>query len=210
VVLLAAAANFLTYALTWSTDQDRYQLLTLLLLLPFAVDGVIRLGLGRLRLPGAPSISALHLLALGIVFAWAPTFLGAYRGDFDYSGDLVPARTDYGITWTGPPHWVEDEDLDPLLGWVEDSTEPTDILAHAEPWLFTFFTGRPATLLPADIDARQLRLFLVDYEVSYVLLDRRDRGFAGHARALDQLNAGLVRPSSVDSVQVFDTRYLWR
>jgi hypothetical protein len=72
-------------------------------------------------------------LAVGIVLAWLPTFLGAYRGDFRDGGDLVPDRTDHGITWTGPPQWVEDEDLDPLLGWLEQHTQTTDILAHAEP-----------------------------------------------------------------------------
>jgi 4-amino-4-deoxy-L-arabinose transferase-like glycosyltransferase len=206
--LLAAAGNFAVHALTWSTDQDRYQLLTLLLLLPFAIDGLSRLGLEKLSRGSAPRVTALHAAVLVVAVAWSPTFVRAYRGEFAHGDDTVHARSDRGLSWIGPPQWVEDDSLARVLDWIEARTERQDILAHGEPWPLTFFTERPATLLPTELSRQRLRTFLVEYRVAYVLLDGRDRDRRRYRDDLEALAAGGERPAAVGGYRVFDTRCL--
>jgi hypothetical protein len=210
LVLLAAMANFATYALTWSTEQDRYQLATLLLLLPFAADGLLRLGLGRLRLPGSGGATALHAAALALALAWWPSFALAYRGEFARGDDALAARTDRGLTWTGPPQWVEDDDLAPLLDWIDGHADSREILAHPEPWPLTLFTGRPTALLPEGLDGRQLRRFVSQYRVAYVVVNTRDRERREYPDTLGKLTAGSDPPAAVGRYRVYDTRPLWR
>ena len=207
--LLVAAANFATYAATWSNYQERYQLLTLLLLLPFAVDGLGRLGLGRLRL-GKSHLTGLHLAVLVVAAFWSATLVRQYQGQFSYGGQPVGARTDRGVRWTGPPRWVGDNDLARLLDWIDGRTAPREGLAHGQPWPLTFFTGRPATLLPIRLTEEQLRAFIVDYRVGYVAIDTRDRDRRGYQTQLEALSAAGVRASAVGAYRVFDTRSLWR
>ncbi len=174
-VLLLAAANFFTYALTWANYQERYQLLTLLLLLPFAVDGLERLGLSRLSLALGRRVDLLHIAVAGIALFWSVTLVREYRGEFRYGEEPTFTRVDRGLRWTGPPRWVQDNDLSRIIDWINARTDRDDVLAHGQPWPFTFFTERPATLLPIKLTPERLRGFLVDYRVAYVLLDTRDR-----------------------------------
>jgi hypothetical protein len=223
VVLLVAGANFAVYAATWSNYQERYQILTLLLLLPFLVDGFDRLFglLVRRLLPEragrghrVPLRRVAHLGLLGalvgaVALSWAPTFAEQYRGEFRYGDEPTSARVDGGLRWTGPPRWVQDNDLAKVVDWVRDSTEPRAVLAHREPWPYTFFTGRPATLLPTRLTPERLRTFLAEYRVSYVLLDTRDRDRRAYADDLEALSAEGVRETTVGSHRIFDTRSLW-
>ena len=209
-VLALAACNFAIYALTWSTTfSERYILLSLLLLLPFAVDGLGRLGLARLHLPRRPEITAVHLVVVIIAVFWSGTFAAEYRGRFEYGGQVVGSRLDRGLRWTGPPQWVEDRELSRILDWVSASTGRDDVLAHKYPWLFTLFTSRPGTLLPVQLDPETLKTFLVDYRVSYVLLDTRDQDRRHYVDDLEALESRGVESTRVGPYQVFDTRQLW-
>lgn len=207
-VLLVAAANFLGYALTWANFQERYQLLTLLLLLPFAVDGLLRCRIGRFG--SGPAFIATAAVVAVVALFWSPTLLAQYRGEFSYGDAPVRSRDDDGFRWTGPPRWVGDNDLSRLLEWVRARTLRDDALAHGQPWPLTFFTQRPATLLPTKLSPELLRSFVVDYRVAYVLLDTRDRDRRGYQPDLEALAVEGVRATSVGSYRIFDTRPLWR
>ena len=209
-VLLLAAANFLVYTLTWSAYSERYQLLTLLLLLPFAVDALGRLGLRRLRLVRGRDVTALHAAILAVVLAWSPAFAREYRGEFRYRDEPVRTRTDRGLRWTGPPRWVQDNELSRMVDWVNARTGRDEALAHGQPWPFTFFTERPATLLPTKLSPERLRSFLIEYRVAWVLLDTRDRDRRGYQPDLEALAPEGVGVTSIGSYRVFDTRPLWR
>ena len=223
VVGLAAAANFAVYAATWANYQERYQILTLLLLLPLLVRGIDGLIGGvvayatrqagdsslAMRLGGAVRAGLLAALVLGVAASWSRTFVEEYRGEFRYGDEPTRARVDGGLRWTGPPRWVQDNDLARVVDWVNANTGRADVLAHREPWPYTFFTRRPATLLPTKLTAERLRGFLVEYRVAYLLLDTRDRDRRAYADDLDALAAEGVTVTSVGSHRVYDTRALW-
>ena len=224
VVGLAALANFAVYAATWANYQERYQVLTLLLLLPIlvrAIDGLL-VGVATLasrRLGDAPrggQIAStvrgglLATLVVAVGLAWSGTFVDAYRGEFRYGDEPTKARVDGGLRWTGPPRWVQDNDLAKVADWVNDNTGQADVLAHREPWPYTFFTRRPATLLPTKLTPDRLHRFLVEYRVAYVLLDTRDRDRRAYADDLDALAVEGVTASTVGSHRAYDTRALWR
>jgi hypothetical protein len=208
-VLLLAGANFFLYALTWANHQLRYQLLTLLLLLPFAVDGLARLGLPRLRLGSRPSLTALHLAVASIGLLWLQSFFDEYRGQYRYFNEPVEPRLDYGLRWTGPSGWVKLRDLPQTMDWITAHTEPGDVLAHHAPWLSTFFTERPSTRMPSRPDPDTLRRFLVDYRVAYVLLSTDDYR-RRYQESLQALQSAGVRPLTVAGYPAFDTRALWQ
>jgi hypothetical protein len=211
LVLLLAAANFFAYALTWANHERRYQLLTLLLLLPFAVDGLSRLGLPRIRMPLVPRLNALHLAIVAIVVFWSPTFVEQYGGKFREAGGGPPVgtRSYQGLRWTGPAHWVEDDDLTPVIRWVSSNTGPDDVLAHAYPWPVTFFSGRLGVRLPRTLDELTFKRFVVDYRVAYVLLNNF-QGYRGRFQDdLMALEPEGVRVTAIGDYRVFDTRALW-
>ena len=208
-VLLLAAVNFFIYALTWANHQPRYQLLTLLLLLPFAVDGLTRLGLARLRLPTWPGPTLLHIVVLAIGLIWLQTLVQEYRGQFRYSDEAIESRVDYGVRWTGPPAWVRLRDLRQTVDWINTQTEPGDVLAQHTPWIPTFFTGRPSTRLPHKLDDQSLRRFLTDYRVAYVVLNTDDYR-RRYQEPLRQLAVAGVRGTTLGDQVIFDTRALWR
>ena len=208
-VLSLASANFLIYALTWAAYSERYQLLTLLLLLPFAVDGLDRLGLGRLAPPAWPAFSALHAAVLVVALTWSASFIREYRGEFRYGDEPVRTRTDRGIRWTGPPRWVQDNELSRMIDWINARTDRGDVLAHGQPWPLTFFTNRPATLLPIKLSPERLRSFLIEDRVAGALLDIRDVDRRGYLPILENLTAEGVRMTTVGSHRIFDARALW-
>ena len=215
IVLLVAAANFVVYGLTWSTFQDRYLLLTLLLLLPFAVDGLARLGLDRWRAPGPLALSPLALsplvvVVLGVVAIWSPVFLREYRDEFRYGEQPAAVRRDDGLRWTGPRRWVRDDDLSRVVNWVNTRTERDAVLAHAQPWPFTFFTSRPAVLVPQTLTRERLRDFLTEYRVAYVLFDPRDRERRRYADWLDDLEPEGIAETKLGAYRIYDTQALWR
>jgi hypothetical protein len=220
LVLVAAAANFLFYGLTWSSWQDRFMLTTVFLLLPFVVDGLLRLlrylcGLVALVWvrPQVASVGPPALLGavvLAVVVAWSPRFLEQYQGQFRYGDRPAGTRMTDGVRWSGPPRWTNDGSLDDAIDWIRAQTGPDTILAHGQPWLFTFFTGRPTVLLPYRLSDDLLRQFLIEYRVSYVLYDPRDPQRRDYADQLRDLEKDGVRSQRVKNLQVFDTRPLWQ
>jgi hypothetical protein len=220
LVLVAAAANFVFYALTWSSWQDRFMLTTVYLLLPFVVDGLlrtiqwfwsyvaVRLNMPWLRNWGPVLVLIAYVGA--VIMLWSPRFLDQYQGRFAYGERPVGTRTTDGIRWTGPPRWANDGDLDEAIRWIRRNTASDTILALGTPWPYTFFTGRPSVLLPYQLNDADLRRLLVTYRVSYVLHDPSDprrRGYGEQLRALASLG---VHSQRVKDLQVFDTRPLWQ
>jgi hypothetical protein len=220
LVLVAAAANFLFYGLTWSSWQDRFMLTTVFLLLPFVVDGLLRLlrylcGLVALVWvrPQIGSVGPLVLLgaaALAVLVAWSPRFLEQYQGQFRYGDRPAGTRVTDGVRWSGPPRWTNDGSLDEAIDWIRAQTGPDTVLAHGQPWPFTFFTGRPTVLLPYRLSDDLLRQFLIEYRVSYVLYDTRDPQRRDYADQLRDLGQDGVRSQRVKNLVVYDTRPLWQ
>lgn len=220
LVLVAAASNFVFYALTWSSWQDRFMLTTVFLLLPFAVDGLlraIRLAWARVVAPWAsPVVNArgpvvlLSVAVAAVMAAWSPRFLDQYQGQFTYGERPVGTRVTDGLRWTGPPRWTNDGSLDDGVEWIRDKTTPDTVLAHGQPWPYGFFTGRPMVLLPYRLSDDLLRQFLVEYRVSYVLYDPRDPQRREYADQLRDLDEEGVRSQRVRNLLVFDTRPLWQ
>ena len=93
---------------------------------------------------------------------------------------------------------------------VATHTNRDDVLAAADPWPFTFFTGRPSVLLPQRLTAEHLRSLLAEYRVSYLLLDPRDRPRRFYRDYLDALADQGVRSTTVGTYRFYDTRALWR
>ena len=220
LVLVAAASNFVFYALTWSSWQDRFMLTTVFLLLPFAVDGLLRAirfvweragrgaGVARRQCPGPAVLLGLAVVAVMVV--WSPRFLEQYQGQFTYGERPVGTRTTDGLRWTGPPRWVNDGSLDEGIEWIREKAPPDAVLAHGHPWPYGFFTGRPMVLLPYRLSDDLLRQFLIEYRVSYVLYDPRDPQRREYADQLRDLAKDGVRAQRVRNLQVFDTRALWQ
>ncbi|MFN8637176.1 MAG: glycosyltransferase family 39 protein [Chloroflexota bacterium] len=207
---LLALATFATYAMTWANYQDRYQLPTLLLLLPFLADGLARLGLTRLPLGPLPSSLPLFLAVVVVGWFWWPTWRQQYHDEFRYGDESIHPRVDDGLRWTGPPRWSEDNELVRVNSWIRDSTARDDVLTHGQPWPYTFFTMRPATLLPTKLTSEQLRRFLTDYRVAYVLLDLRDRDRRDYRADLEALSNSGVTVTTLGSFRIYDTRALWQ
>jgi hypothetical protein len=219
LVLVAAAANFGFYALTWSSWQDRFMLTTVFLLLPFVVDGLLRttqfvwtltarrLGSSWLRQRGPIVLLTCYVGA--VLALWAPRFADQYQGRFRYGERPVGTRVTDGMRWTGPPRWVNDGDLDEANRWIRRNTSADTILALGTPWPYTFFTGRPSVLLPYQLTDRDLRRFLVEYRVSYVLHDPSDPRRRRYAEQLRELAEDGVQSQRVKDLVVFDTRPLW-
>ncbi len=220
LVLVAAASNFVFYALTWSSWQDRFMLTTVFLLLPFAVDGLlraIRLAWVRVVAPWAsPGVNArgpvvlVSVAVAAVMVAWSPRFLDQYQGQFTYGERPVGTRVTDGLRWTGPPRWTNDGSLDDGVEWVRSQTANDTVLAHGQPWPYGFFTGRPMVLLPYRLSDDLLRQFLVEYRVSYVLYDPRDPQRREYADQLRDLDEEGVRSQRVRNLLVFDTRPLWQ
>jgi hypothetical protein len=220
LLLVAAAANYVFYALTWSSWQDRFMLTTVYLLLPFGVDGLLR----TLRyawdratsrraafVRAAPVPATLLALVVAVVVAiWSPRFLEQYQGQFSYGERPVGTRVTDGLRWTGPPRWVNDGSLDDGIEWIREQTPPDAVLAHSQPWPYGFFTERPMVLLPYRLTDELLRPFLIEYRVSYVLYDPRDPQRREYADQLRDLSGDGVRAHRVRNLTVFDTRPLWQ
>jgi hypothetical protein len=206
---ILALAGFATYALTWANYQERYLLPTLLLLLPFAADGLARLGLTRIPLGPLPRTLPLFVAVLVVGWWWLPTWRHQYQDEFKYGDEDVEPRTDDGLRWTGPPRWSEDSELARINDWLRANTERNDVVAHGQPWPYTFFTMRPATLLPTKLDADRLRQFLTEYHVAYVLLDLRDRDRREYRADLEALSTAGVRVTTEGSFRIYDARPLW-
>jgi 4-amino-4-deoxy-L-arabinose transferase-like glycosyltransferase len=206
---LLALAGFSTYALTWANYQERYMLPTLLLALPFAADGLARLGLTRIPLGPLPRALPLFVAVLLVGWWWLPTWRHQYQDEFQYGDEDVKPRTDDGLRWTGPPRWSDDNELARINEWLRANTDLHDAVAHGQPWPYTFFTMRPATLLPTKLDADRLRTFLTEYRISYVLLDLRDRDRREYRADLEALAPAGVRVTTVGSFRIYDVRSLW-
>jgi len=210
LVLLVAAANFFIYALTWSTFQDRYLLLTLLLLLPFALDGLARIGLDRIHLPGPLPLSPLGVLVLIVAAAWGQFFVREYRGEFRYGELPSPVRRDEGLRWTAPPRWMRDGDVPRLANWLNTRTAREAVVAHAQPWPFAFFTGRPAVLVPLTLDETRLRDFISTYQVAVFLFDPRDQDRRRYQEWLDAMEGEGVEVFTLGAYRIYTTGALWR
>jgi hypothetical protein len=220
LLLVAAATNFVFYGLTWSSWQDRFMLTTVFLLLPFVVDGLLRtyrwimalVAAGRAR----PTVIErttqvlLGLTVVAVVVLWSPRFREQYSGQFRYGDRPTGVRTTDGFAWTGPPRWVNDGNLDDVIDWARTQTSPTTVLAHGQPWPYAFFTRRPMVLLPYKLTDEQLRRFLIEYRVSYVLYDTRDPQRREYGDQLKDLEDNGVRSQRLRNLVVYDTRALWQ
>lgn len=219
IALAAAAANYVFYVFTWASWQDRFMLPTLFLLLPFAVDGLFRgLRLGLRVLPSiiraskagrlAPTMVGGLVVAL-IALSWFPKFTEQYRGRFWYFDRATGTRTDAGLRWTGPPRWVGDNELEDVVAWIDARTGPDAVLAHGQPWPYSFLTRRPSVMLPINLSKERLRDLAIEYRVSYMLIDGRDRWRRGYRDHLEELADEGVRPTRLGPLIAFDTRALW-
>ena len=220
LVLVAAGANFVFYALTWSSWQDRFMLTTVYLLLPFVVDGLLQTlrwlcqwtvarWATQDRVAHTPTILLGPVVAL-VLAVWSPRFLEQYGGQFSYGERPVGTRVTDGLRWTGPPRWLNDGNLDDGLAWIARETAPDTVLAHGYPWPYGFFSGRPVVLLPYRLADDRLREFLTEYRVSYVLYDPRDPQRREYGDQLRDLSEDGVRSQRVRNLLVYDTRPLWQ
>ena len=205
-----ALASFATYALTWANFQERYQIPVLLLLLPFLAHGLTRLGLTRIPLGPLPRSLPLFLAVVVVGWWWLPTWRHQYQDEFRYGDEEVTPRVDDGLRRTGPPRWSDDPELARINAWLHDNTDRDDVLTHGQPWPYTFFTMRPATLLPTKLTPDRLQTFLTEYHVAYVLLDQRDRDRRDYRADLEALARDGVTVSTIGSFRIYDTRSLWR
>jgi hypothetical protein len=220
IPLSVAAVNYVFYSLTWASWQDRFMLPTLFLLLPFGVDGLfraLRLLFGRLSGTAGPSLSRWRLdmlvgwLAIAaITIFWFPQFQAQYRGYFVYFDRPTGTRVDAGIRWTGPPRWVNDGDFQEIVEWATTRTEPDAVLASPQPWPLALFSRRPVVLIPQNLSDAELHRFIVQYHVTYVLADGRDRSRRSYREYLDGLDDQGVQRTKLGAVTAFDTRPLWR
>ena len=207
-----AAAGFSMYAMTWANFQERYLLPTMLLLLPFLAFGLVVLG--RMAVLQVRRFRVLEYVPLVLAVAvagwwWLPTWREQYREQFRYGDESIKPRVDDGLRWTGPPRWSEDPELARVNEWLRTNTARLDPVTHGQPWPYTFFTGRPAALLPTKLTGDRLRTFLTEYQIAYVLLDQRDRDRRDYRADLDQLAGEGVTVSTVGSFRIYDTRPLW-
>lgn len=219
IPLTAAAVSFGFYAITWSSWQDRFMLPTLFLILPFGVDGSVRgvqAVLARLPLPAVHVPSAgqqtaiLGVLTLVAAILWLPRHLTQWQGQYRYGERPASTRVTEGVRWTGPPRWVNDGSLEEAIEWIRGNTSADTVLAHGQPWPYTFFTRRPTVLLPYKLSDERLRDFLTEYRVSYVLYDPRDPQRRGYQDQLRALSSAGVRSTRVENLVVYDTRPLWQ
>jgi hypothetical protein len=221
VALAAAGANYVFYALTWASWQDRFMLPTLLLLLPFGVDGLfrgLRLLAGLLPERGAGPARARPLLAPvvggllvgGIALSWLPELIQQYRGAFTYFDRQSGTRVSDGVRWTGPPRWVNGSEVEDAADWLERRTGPDEVIAAGQPWPYAFLTRRPAVGLPDALTEERMRDFLVEYRVSYLIFDPRERYRRQYREYLDRLEGEGVRATRVGPLLAYDARALWR
>jgi len=219
ISLAVAAANYVFYALTWSSWQDRFLLPTLLLLLPLGVDGVFRgiravLAFTSARLRpssvGWPSPTFVGgLFVVAVAGSWLPYFVEQYQGSFTYFDRPTGTRVDAGLRWTGPPRWVNDDELSRVSAWLGARTELDAIVAAGQPWPYAYFTRRPAVLIPLNLSEDRLRQFIVEYRVAYMLIDQRDRQRRPYRDYLEKLADDGVRVTRLGAIAAFDTRVLW-
>jgi len=94
------------------------------------------------------------------------------------------------------------------VNWINTRTDRYQVVAHAQPWPFTFFTGRPAALLPVNLTPERLRELLVSYEIDYVLLDTRDRARRDYSDDLRDLEDAGVTRTTLGAYEIFDVRAL--
>jgi hypothetical protein len=218
---LLALADFAMYALTWANFQERYQLPTMLLLLPFVADGLARLAavlVGGVTHLGVLPRSQVSLLTTVVLFAavpmvgwfWYPTWRQEYHDEFRYGDEATKPRVDDGVRWTGPPRWSEDNELARINEWLRANTDRDDAVTHGQPWPYTFFTMRPATLLPTKLTSDRLRAFVTEYHIAYVLLDQRDRDRRDYRADLEAWAPEGVTVVTVGSFRIYDTRPLWQ
>lgn len=205
---LLALAGFATYAMTWANFQERYQLPTLLLLLPFLAYGLVWIGLTRIPLGPLPRSLPLFAAVLVVGWLWYPTWRQQYHDEFRYGDESTKPRVDDGLRWTGPPRWSEDYELARVNEWLRTNTARDDAVTHGQPWPYTFFTMRPATLLPTKLTSDRLRAFVTEYRIAYVLLDQRDRDRRDYRVDLEAWASEGVTVSTVGSFRIYDTRAL--
>ena len=159
---------------------------------------------------GSVRLGLTHLVVIGALVFWTPHLFRQYRGEFRYGELPVATRKDEGLVWTSPPRWLRDGDLPRVINWVNTRTDPLAVLAHAQPWPYTYFTGRPATLLPLNLSDARLRELIVSYKVDFVLLDGRDRERRRYMDALEDLEDAGVTDTSLGAYRIFDVRALRR
>ena len=97
-----------------------------------------------------------------------------------------------------------------INAWLRENTAPDDAVTHGQPWPYTFFTMRPATLLPTKLTSERLLAFVTEYRIAYVLLDQRDRDRRDYRADLEGWAPDGVTVTTVGSFRIYDTRALWQ
>lgn len=70
------------------------------------------------------------------------------------------------VSWAAPT-------LQTASLWLAANTAPQTVVATAEPWKVNFLAGRPAILLPRDLDRSLAARFVKQYDVEYVLVRQK-------------------------------------
>jgi len=205
-LMVVAAGNFVMHALIWSAFQPRYQVLTLLALLPILVDALGRSGLAQLRWSALPRFSALCLSVALIAVVWSPVLVDAYQGRILRDVETLGTRSTFGIRWTGPPNWLDDRDFNLFLSWIRTNTDPSAAFAHDEPHAITFFTQRPAVRLADLPDTEALLVFVKTYRVSYVVIRNESILWRRYGSDLTNMEDRDVQRTDIGRLRVFDVR----
>ncbi len=163
LLALVPAAFFCAYCLIWAgIDRERYLLAITTFWLPLCVAQVHRWWTEARR----PWVRA---ACLGVLAANLPLFLG-----FTISSDLkMLRRTSIAERFYARdnPAW-SNPDLPRLAGWIRDYVGRDDVLCLENPFLINFLTGRPAVLLPEEIQPAEFLRFLRHYRVRYWVNNR--------------------------------------
>lgn len=210
VLVLPALASFLGYALTWAVLLHRYQILTLVLLMPLAVAGVFGCTVKWQGLTGWCGRVVQLAVICGVVAFWPSGLVRAYQGNYLHAEDQtrISARRDFGLSWSGPNSWLDEGDLAPMLAWIQDHLGPDEVVGTSNPWIVTFFTARPAVTMPLRLRDDEVVDYVRAYRVSYLVVNRvtQWRDFGGYRDALGDRS---ISPVSIGQYRLFDTRSIW-
>jgi hypothetical protein len=140
------------------------------------------------------------ILAFIMAAVYIPPSVKAAREAVRRSASDWPMMGNFSANWRNP-------DARDLHRWIGERTAPGAVLASTQPWALSYHTGRPAVLLPFDMDEATLRRFLDDFHVDFLILNpdypqpvfRRE---ADYGATLERL--GFAPPRRVGSYRIHD------
>jgi len=195
------------HILTWSTkDIDRFMQWPFVLLLILAVGELDRFCAESNRIARFRHAARFltPALALVMIALYACSAVGIARESLQRRNDQWPMKGIYSENWINP-------DSAALHDWLREETEPDAALASTNPWALNFHSGRPAALLPFDMDRLTLERFIADFDIDYLIVNhayphpvyKRDAGYESDLKAL-----GVDRTIKIGSYEVFDVKFL--